>query len=81
MDEINEGDAELYARLMPYILRDFASRKDMINLMLLNFSLGGQSFIDNADSSEGVKIALYYKELIESGAEDLATKIKPVIEI
>ena len=49
--------------------------------MMLNFKLGGQSFYDNADSSEGIKMALYYKDLIESGAEDLFEKIKPVIDI
>lgn len=81
--EQSSGDAELYAKLMPYILRDFIHKNDLNNLIReLMMSLGQFNFFINTDSnSEGIKTALLYKELLDNGTEDINEKIKPVIEI
>lgn len=72
-------EAELYARLFPYILRDFSTHNDIVTLLTLNFLNNKLIFYDIKPESS-IDIANYYKSLIENG-EDLTEKIKPVIEL
>lgn len=73
------SEAELYARLFPFILRDFMTKEDVSALLLYNFIQNKMLFFD-INTELGIDRANYYKSLIENG-EDLSEKIKPIIEL
>lgn len=75
-----EGNAELYLKIYPFLLRDFMHRDDLRNLLLTNFILSGNIFIDFGSNIEGLRQAVEYKSVLDSG-EDIGEKIKPVIEL
>jgi len=78
--EDKEGNAELYLKIYPFLLRDFMHRDDIRNLLLANFTLNGNPFIDFGSNTEGLRQAIEYKSILDSG-DNLGEKIKPVIEL
>lgn len=79
--EQNEGDAELYIRLFPYMLRDFMHREDLKGLLLASLSPEILLLLDFDVNVEGTKQALFYKDLLDNGEESLSEKVKPVINL
>lgn len=73
------NEADLYARIFPFILRDFMTKDDISALLLFNFIQNKMIFTD-INTELGIDTANYYKNLIENG-EDLSEKIKPIIEL
>lgn len=78
--EQDSNNVELYARLVPYILRDFMHKSDLRNLLITNFLANGSPFIDIDTGAEGIKQALLYKQLLDDG-DELDEKVKPVIKL
>ena len=80
-DSVDIETVEMYVRLYPYILRDFMHRNDMRNLLLANFAqTEASSFIDFGSDVEGIRKALEYKSFLDTG-EELAEKIKPILDL
>lgn len=80
MESLDDQNAELYAKLFPYILRDFMLTNDLKSLLILAFpELELLNSINLDTSSEGIKKALQYKKYLDDGDDDLSKKIKPVI--
>jgi hypothetical protein len=78
--EEEEGLAEQYAKLVPYILRDFAHRDDIKN-MILALQADPTGLVSQILSdSEGIRAAQGYKSILDSG-ESLTDRIKPVIKL
>lgn len=79
--EQREGDAEMYIRLFPYILRDFMHREDLKGVLAASLPPEILLFLDFDVNVEGIKQALIYKNLIDNGEESLSEKVKPVINL
>jgi len=78
MDE--ENIAELYAKLFPYIVKDFPFKEDL-KTILLAFNMPNPSIFALDSSPEGFKKAIFLKSIIDSGDDELTKKIKPIIKI
>lgn len=77
----NEDNAELYAKLLPFILRDFTHKFDLKNILFSIVDPERLLFVNLDNNSEGIRVALLYKELLDNGSDELSKKIKPVINI
>jgi hypothetical protein len=77
--EEEDGNAELYVKLMPYILRDFMHKDDVKNTILaMQADPSGLISLLISDS-EGLRAAQDYKAILDSG-EELTERVKPVIK-
>ena len=82
MSDSNKEDAELYARLFPFIASDFVFKEDLRNtLLLLNPESEILNFINISSQPEALKRAMLYKHLLDKGDDDLSKTINPIIEI
>ena len=78
--EEEEGLAEQYIKLMPYILRDFVHKNDIKNMILLLQADPTGLLLEVLSESEGIRAAQEYKVLLDSG-KDLIDHVKPVIKL
>lgn len=80
-DVEKENIIELYIKLLPYILRDFAHKNDIQIFLQNNFSQRGDIlFLESIPQSEGIRQSLEYMNFLENG-DNIIEKIKPIIEL